>query len=409
MTISKNGDLEMQEFLAFRLTNEQRPYFGLDPVREEWEEVEIKSGTTVYFDQEDVIRKVIKFDPFYRFHYTEFDTVMATRNRTTILPKTEKGKEKKITPTHIIAPTPSGCSVSFCLTSGKQGSSIHAFNPRNHISLPIDSEDNLHTLDELRHWITNYIETCPPDYFNKVNRMRTMPHRTIKYKPGDIFRFEIDRVHYGFALIIGEKNKMSPLLPAEHSWNSLLTVPLLFRFYELKTTVKDLSIEEICSYPLLRAEFMSDGDIIWGRHDIVGHKQLEDNDIDFPMHLSFLRENHGPYVLRFSWGFGTAIADKPLDEEEVKTILEDMPESDFSNCGVALSPPMHELLQVLDSEPQFGEWSDLLHPNNFRKRQKVYEWFGFPLNLDLDSFNLQHNGYTRRQYVDWVASNYKLL
>jgi hypothetical protein len=408
MKINLN-DLEMQEFLAFRLTNEQRPCFGLDPVHEEWEEVEIKPGTTIYYDQEDVIRKVIKFDPYYRFQYTEFDTFMATRNRTTILPKTEKGKEKKITPTNIIAPTPSGCTVTFRLTSERLGSGIYAYNPRNHIKLPIDSDDNLHTLDELRHWITQYIETCPPDYFNQVDRMRTMPHRTIKYKAGDVFRFEIDRLHYGFALIIGETKKLSPYIPAGHNWNSLMTVPILFRFYELKTTEKELPIEEICSYPLLRADFMSDGDIIWGKHEIVGHKPLEAKDIDFPMHLSFLRENHGPRVLRFSWGLGTAIADKPLDIGEVGTTIEDTPRRDFSNSGVALSLPMYELLKVLNCEPQFGEWRDLLHPNNLQKRQKVYEWFGFPEEMDLDTFNQQHNGYTRQQYIDLIAANYKLL
>jgi hypothetical protein len=400
-------DLELQEFLAFRLTNEQRPYFGLDPVRDEWEEVEVKPGTTVFYDQEEVIRKVIKFDPFYRFDYTEFDTIMATRNRTTILPKTEKGKEKKITPTNIVAPTPSGCRVNFRLTSERLGSGIYADNPRNRINLPIDSDDNIHTLDELRHWITHYIGTCPSDYFNKVDRMRTMSHRTIKYKAGDVFRFEIDRMHYGFALIIGEKKKLSPLLPAGHHWNSLMTVPILFRFYELKTTDKDLPIEEIFSYPLLRAEFMSDDDIIWGTHDIVGHKQLEEKDIDFPMHLSFLRENHGPHVLRFSWGLGTAIADNPLDMEEVRTTLEDTPQRDFSNSGVALTLPMYELIRVLNSEPQFGERRDLLHPNNLQKRQMVYEWFGFHEEMDLDTFNLQYNGYTRQQYIDLVAANYK--
>jgi hypothetical protein len=41
---------EYEEYNSFRLTNEQRPYFGLDPIREQWEEVEIKEGTTVFYE-----------------------------------------------------------------------------------------------------------------------------------------------------------------------------------------------------------------------------------------------------------------------------------------------------------------------------------------------------------------------
>lgn len=179
---------------------------------------------------------------------------------------------------------------------------------------------------------------------------------------------------------------------------------VILKLARLKTTDKKLPIEEICSYPLLCADFMSDGDIIWGTHDIVGHKQLEEQDMDFPMHLSFLREPNGAYVLRFSWGLGTAIADKFLDIGEVETALKDTPQRDFSNRGVALSLPTYELLRVLNGEPQFREWGDLLHPNNVQKRQKVYEWFGFPEEMDFDTFNQHYNGYTRRQYIDLVAS-----
>lgn len=45
------------------LTNEERRYFGLEPILEDWERFTIKPGYAVYFDG-DVIRKIISMSTY---------------------------------------------------------------------------------------------------------------------------------------------------------------------------------------------------------------------------------------------------------------------------------------------------------------------------------------------------------
>ena len=79
------------------LTNEERKYLGLTPIESHWERVDIKH-VTLFFDG-DVIRKKITHAEFesQQFSYLEEDVCVETaENRTIVLPKTLRGKPKKL-------------------------------------------------------------------------------------------------------------------------------------------------------------------------------------------------------------------------------------------------------------------------------------------------------------------------
>ncbi|MDQ6421274.1 immunity 26/phosphotriesterase HocA family protein [Paenibacillus sp. LHD-117] len=395
------ADVKQLEYLSFRLTNEQRQYFGLDGIEDDWDEVEIKTGTIVFY-QGDVIRKVIHFDLFRTFTYKEYDTELFTNSRQFILPKSSKGKEKKMTPSNILSFMPTGCTFYVSLTSnGGNKSMVRAYNIRNNIELPIDNDENLNHVSELESWIHDYMNTCPNGYFDKVNKMRETPHRTIKYSTGDVFRFEIDREHYGFGLIIGEVKKLRERAPKNHPWKFLMTVPILIRIFEIKTKDKDLSFKDLFSHRLLRADIMSDAELIWGTHEIIGNKKLAEDDIDFTLHLECISDDNHRLVYRFAWGYGIKEIDHRSDDSE---LMEKVHEQLYSNSGVALSLPKYQLTNVLNNQPQFTESVDLLHPYNSSLFKKVFEWFGFSLDMDMDQFNRENNGLTREQYLSFSAS-----
>ena len=81
----------------FILTNEQRKYLGLKPIEAHWEVLDIK-GTLYYFDG-NVIKKEISTSGYneetFRYKECELD-IKTTENRTLVLPKTMKGKPKKL-------------------------------------------------------------------------------------------------------------------------------------------------------------------------------------------------------------------------------------------------------------------------------------------------------------------------
>lgn len=124
------------------LTNEERPYFGLDAVLSQWECVEIKPGFLAYFDGE-IIRKTISYRTlsgagYENFlEYIESDHEICTRERLVVLPRTERGKEKKLNYTSISAMKPTGCMFQMNLAYPNQSSTLLVMNARNTISLPI--------------------------------------------------------------------------------------------------------------------------------------------------------------------------------------------------------------------------------------------------------------------------------
>jgi hypothetical protein len=76
----------------FELTNDQREYFGLDPIKNTWDRV-LFSGDTyrpeslLYFEGNTIKRHIISTENKYsETHYNEL-----TKGRTILLPKTNKG------------------------------------------------------------------------------------------------------------------------------------------------------------------------------------------------------------------------------------------------------------------------------------------------------------------------------
>ncbi|MFN3641223.1 MAG: hypothetical protein ACK4UK_09905, partial [Flavobacterium sp.] len=80
------------------MTNEQRKYFGLEPILNHWDKV-VLSGDTyrpesiLYFDKDTIKRHIVSTEnEYFEKQYAEL-----TKGRSILLPKTDKGKEKKLT------------------------------------------------------------------------------------------------------------------------------------------------------------------------------------------------------------------------------------------------------------------------------------------------------------------------
>ena len=77
----------------FELTNKQRKYLGLSPVGDTWELIYF-ANQYLYYDG-DIIRKKITIDDdgtYYEAELCEY----TEQNRTILLPKTKRGKPKKM-------------------------------------------------------------------------------------------------------------------------------------------------------------------------------------------------------------------------------------------------------------------------------------------------------------------------
>lgn len=375
------------------LTNEERRYFGLEPILPDWERFTIKPGYVVYFDG-DVIRKIISMCTFSGkgwenfFDYIETDNEIHTRERQVVLPRTKRGKEKKLNYTSINSMIPTGCSVQINLRNPNNGSSLYVRNVRNSISLPIVIPDDLDTLTQFREWLTGFMAACPADYFDKVERMKHTSHRTIKYFNGDIFRFEIDLEHYGFGLIMGQLRKMKKdgLLRDEHILNDTLGIPLLVRLYLLKTTDKDLPAEQIAAHPLGGTFLMMDNQVIWGAYEIVGNKTLEESDIDFPIQAGHSINGQDPDHVRLCWGPGIIVRRGVRDFPE--------PLNQLMRHGCNFGVGSIDLEYSLERAQRMAGLHEL--------EQSAFRYFDVPLDTTIDEFNRKHDGMTRAEYAEYA-------
>lgn len=375
------------------LTNEERRYFGLEPILPDWERFPIKPGYTVYFDG-DVIRKTISIctssaEGWEKFlGYIETDNEIHTRDRSVVLPRTKRGREKKLNYTSVDGMRPTGCSFQMNLKNPRCNSTLRVWNVKNSINLPIVFPDDLDTLAQFRDWLTDFVANCPADYFDKVERMKHTPHRTIKYFNGDIFRFEVDLEHYGFGLIIGQPRKMKKdgLLRDEHILNDISGIPLLVRLYLLKTTDKDLQVEQIAAYPLGHTFIMMDNQVIWGAYEIVGNKTLEESDIDFPIQAGQSISGQDPDHVRLCWGPGIIVRRGVRDFPE--------PLNRLMRYGCWFGVGGDDLERALESGPAEAGLDEL--------EQSAFRYFGVSVDTTFDEFNRQHDGMTRAEYAEYA-------
>lgn len=406
------------------IKNAERKYFGLDEISPDWDQSEFFSKTnicykrTIAFWERDTIKKVIVEENrmtddrvICSRYYQEFDTVIETENREMILPLTARGKKKKVSPTNILAFTPFGCQFCYSLRSitDNPQAYISVCNPRNNQELAIGEEEKVRkiiTPEDFRHFVKEYINTCPDYYFDRVERMRSEKHQTVKYQTGDIFRVELDRFRYCYGLIIGEVKKIRKWdeLPERHSMRSLMMVPLMIRFYELVTTNGELKAADLKDIPLGRLKICGDNDIIWGTHPIVDHKDLEVNDVEFHLICTkYLNEDSRltvftqdflmkdnliakprEYNLYVEWGTATTILTYKQLSDKLKAYL-----SDYHSPHGGVSISIHPDTLLVPEEKKMDIYAfegNMLEKHNHKLKEELFFCLGLDKNADFDDF-----------------------
>ncbi|CEN35692.1 conserved hypothetical protein [Capnocytophaga cynodegmi] len=114
----KNCDVVFIQFAEkqkemYELTNDQRKYFGLEPIDSYWDRVILKGDrhrpdTILYFEGNTIRRHIISTEKEYKeAHYNE-----QIRNREVLLAKTSRGKEQKLNASTFEKRTPVGVYLS---------------------------------------------------------------------------------------------------------------------------------------------------------------------------------------------------------------------------------------------------------------------------------------------------------
>jgi len=252
----------------YELTNNQRKYFGLSLVADNWDKVELSDIISVYY-QGDKIVKVLKFS----FGYFEYDTNIETKQRRILLPKTTKGKEQRLTIAKILKIKGAGIQFS----GSFEGGGIHVYDNRRNLffikSFPEDGD--IKSYNDIEKWVTSYISKVPFDYFDWLNKELSQKRLRVKIKEGDIVAFKITRGEYGFARIIldvfAQRQNGDIVSPNLYSFHprSLIVAP-----YAYYADTLQIDIEKLVNKKTLPTLCIFDIDVCRGEMPIVGYKSL---------------------------------------------------------------------------------------------------------------------------------------
>ncbi|WP_103183242.1 immunity 26/phosphotriesterase HocA family protein [Pectobacterium odoriferum] len=370
-----------------------RPYFGLEPLLSEWDIITVRDGYFICFDGDTVRKRITATE----LNYQEEDVIIHTRERNVILPRTARGKEKKLTYTSVSSVMADGIVFSAgirTLNSGSYGY-VNATNYRNSIRLPLPECRHLTTKEEIVDWLRSYRDQLPTDYAHKLERLMSAKNQQHKTAPGDIFRVEIDLHTDGYVLVIGNLRQMQKdELFAEHSiWNDVMTMPLFVRPYLFSTTERNPPLSEIVALPLSeKCWIVMDNAFLRGNYEYVGSKVLSEEDILFPV-------GYGPNIstkrsdYRLSWGPSSIV--KASQDTVFKA------GRNYMNNGAYSS-----VLAESFADKGFPDYDKTLHKPEHREAwEQALAEFGFPPDTTYDAFAQRTGGLTRAAYLTYIANN----
>ncbi len=256
------------------LTNEQRRCLGLLEVEPYWERVDMGEGNILYFN-EDVIRKWIIDKEGHLEEHTYW--VRTSPDRTKLLPKTKRGKEKKFTFANLQRMGGEGVYFSFHghLLVGNVTNQRTLYS--SHMAgLPAMSDQ------ELAGFLKRWVKETDDAQMAKVKEFAGGTRKHCKYGEGDFFRFALDRTHYGYGRILIDVIKRRT--QGEKDWEILMGKPLIVKVYHIVTTDPDVPLGLLMGYDACPAQYIMDNRFYYGDYEIIGNQPIwDDSEEEYPV------------------------------------------------------------------------------------------------------------------------------
>lgn len=257
----------------FELSNNDRKYFGLSPIKPTWAKKSLSSHIHAYFDKNKIV-KILNYDR----GYFEYDIDIDTTNREFLLPKTSKGKIHKLT-----APRVSkikGTSIQF--SGSFQGGGITVYDNKRHIFFirSYFEDGPITTFNDIRKWVDTFISESSSDHF--VWLMQQLKAKPLKVKPkqGDIIAFPVSRFEYGFARIILAGYLSEQIVDREIYRSNFFGKPLLILPYSFISRTVNIDFDALIRVSTLKPIEIHESSVVRGEFPIVSFREF--NETEFP-------------------------------------------------------------------------------------------------------------------------------
>ena len=379
--------------MSFALTNEQRPYLGLEPIDPGWTKVPLKGDTyrpdsVLYFDGDIIKKHIVSTDEIYQ----EKQYNDATRERSYLLPSTSKGKEKKLTASVLETRQPQGV---YCYLDVHHRVLIGNYNTQTTFYDSWLSDRGFNDAKPISECVSNFIKETPSSHLTEIEAFKNAKRRNIKFKQGDIFAFKINLVEYAFGhvLLDIDQLKKKGLISKEHGLSLIMGKPVLIKLYAYTSKSKNLDIDQLLIRPSLPSDYIMDNKLFYGEYEIIGNKPLTTDKMDFPMSYGRHIDGRRNSVF-FQWGLINIelpfssfnkylVADNPLVPESSQSRKVTNP-YEYYSVGFSSRYTANDIKDTVSNQGVFDYQNntgfrvnfDLRNPQNQPIKNEIMKTFG---------------------------------
>ncbi|WP_187263602.1 immunity 26/phosphotriesterase HocA family protein [Pontibacter beigongshangensis] len=372
--------------MSYEISNKEREYLGLDPIEKHWDKVFLKGDTyrpetILYYEGDTIKRHITSTDA----QYAELQYNEKTKDRVILLPKTEKGKEKKLTASVLEQRQPIGVYIrvdNSDLTIGNYTTQTTFYSTRWEKSRHSEKE----AVPEI---INNFIKHSPENHLKEISIFKASRRKNIKYRPGDYFRFKLNRTEYGFGRLLLDVNKLRKkgYLPKDHGLGLLMGPPLIVQLFAYKSKEKDIAIDTLDKQPKLPSDVMMDNLLLYGEYEVFGHREIRDEELDFP--ISYGRSIDQRQVVFLQWG----LIHRELPKETFNKYVvgeKSFDQNPYGYYSIGFRPHYDtvDVAKAIENEGKFdfessehylAKW-DLRNPKNKAVKDEIFKAFSLDPN-----------------------------
>lgn len=261
------------------LTNAQRECFALKPFCDHWECILAKPSpsdhhkTYLCFDGDQIVKCIMVSDTqYYEYELSE----RTSPDRKYLLPKTQRGKPVLLSASTIDKRKGTGMRLNYSERN------VNLYNENTECSYYYNTyhQESFCDIESFLAWAETWrMETTEEDKADII-RFSQAERKHVKYQEGDVFRFKIDRRHYGYGRVLLDYSKMRK--KKEPFWDILMSKPVVCSVYHVFTQRKDLSIEELKLCKSLPSCIVADNGLFYGEYEIIGNLPITEQE-DYPI------------------------------------------------------------------------------------------------------------------------------